>query len=44
VSLKYFPFLKYPGYFTPVDRVDRNFAVLTFGVDLGMGAKVEVIK
>ena len=41
-SLTYFPTIKYPGYVKPVDRIVRNFLTLTFGVGLGIAAKVEV--
>ncbi len=42
LSLTYFPTVKYPGYVKPVDRIVKNFVSLTFGVDLGVAARVEV--
>ncbi len=42
LSLTYFPTVKYPGYVKPVDRIVKNFVSLTFGVDLGITARVEV--
>ena len=42
LSLTYFPTVKYPGYVKPVDRIVKNFVSLTFGVDLGIAARVEV--
>ncbi len=42
LSLIYFPTVKYPGYVKPVDRIVKNFVSLTFGVNLGVAARVEV--
>ncbi len=44
LSLTYFPTVKYPGYVKPVDRIVGNFLTLTFGVGLGIAAKVEVAR